>query len=941
MEKCVEHGRTTHDQCPDSALDSIPETGAFERDVHGQQVELIYTQAPASLVAALAVAMLITFGLWRVLEHDYLLLWSGAQVTQTILRLALVYRYRQAPVETRRQAYWFQLYFAGTLVAGSIWGCIGLLFSFSWPVEYQTLVIMGLAGVLAGAISSYAVMLSVYAAFMMPAILIPAPSLIEHGGAMHSNLGLLLVVFSAALMMIARNYNRSVRQTLQLRRENSVLLREMSASNLSLESEINVRLQVENELLRERQLFTDGPVTVFRYSAADGWPIEYVSGTVSQFGYSAAQLMQENTAYTSIVHPGDLQRLQESGFVTASNGSRSRAIDYRIMMPDAGERWVYDFTVPVMDDNGAISHYSGYILDITDRKQLEFDLQQSKERAQLTLHSIADAVITTDVNGQIEYLNPMAEKITGWESAIAKGLPIARVFSLFDDDSRQFIEAPVRECLNSFESVQSCEDGMLQRNDGKQFSVQYSASPIQVDGGALLGVILVLHDVTEARVMERELSYQATHDSLTGLINRAEFEVQLDFAIESVRQVQESHVLFYVDIDKLKVVNETCSLEAGDELICELAHTIQGRLRRSDVLARLGGDEFGVLLKNCTVEGATELAGEILSVVHSQRFSSCDHTFEVNASIGISLIDSDCERVSQAMSEADLACHASKDMGGNRYHVYQDSDQNLTQRRDEMRWVSKLTEAIELDRLVLYYQDIVPVIPDNNAGHHFEILVRMLDAEGGIIPPNKFLPAAERYGLAPSLDRWVVSHSFLWYAERSNSQSAPGPLCMSLNLSGASITDKRFLNFILGGMRYHKIPPEAICFEITETAAISNLEAAIEFMLELKGMGCSFALDDFGSGLSSFAYLKHLPVDYLKIDGNFVKDMETDVLDCAMVRSIHQIGSTIGIKTIAEFVENDQIRKKLADIGVDYAQGYGIAKPAPLADLTTASRQSA
>jgi len=786
-----------------------------------------------------------------------------------------------------------------------------------------------------------ALFLPVYAAFMVPAILLPAQSMVMHGGAMYSNLGLMFIVFAGVLFLIARNYHGSVRKTLLLRRENTALLREMSAANRSLESEMAVRRRAESELLRERQLFTEGPVTVFRWSVAEDWPIEYASGTVSQFGYSAVQLMQDNTPYAGIVHPGDLPRLQEAGFVTGKNGSLSRAIDYRIMKQDGGVSWVYDYTIAVTDDSGEIIHYAGYILDITERKQIEFDLQQSKERVQLTLHSIADAVITTDVNGQIEYLNPGAEKLTGWESAFARGLPIARVFSLFDDASRQAIEEPVRQSLNTCGSVHSSEDRILRRNDGKQFSIQYSASPIRVDDGVVLGVILVCHDVTEARVMEHEISYQATHDALTGLINRAEFEVQLGHSLESACLAHESHVLCCIDIDKLKVINDTCSHEAGDQLICKVASIIQACLRESDIVARLGGDEFGVLLKNCSVEGASELAGKILATIHAQRFTSCGHTFEVHASIGLAPLDTGCERISQIMSQADLACYASKDMGGNRYHVYQASDQSLVRRHEEMRWVTRVAEAIASDRLVLYCQDIVPVVRDETAGRHFEVLVRMLDEQGAIIPPERFLPAAERYNLIASLDRWVVSHSFAWYAEVRAAGTAEPAVTMGINLSGASITDAGFLDYIKDELRHYAVPPAAICFELTETAAIANLDAAAEFFRQLRGMGCRFALDDFGSGLSSFSYLKHLPVDYLKIDGSFVRNMDTDSVDCAMVSSIQQLGRAIGVKTIAEFVENEHIRQKLAEIGVDYAQGYGIARPQPLDSGVLAVRQTA
>jgi len=293
------------------------------------------------------------------------------------------------------------------------------------------------------------------------------------------------------------------------------------------------------------------------------------------------------------------------------------------------------------------------------------------------------------------------------------------------------------------------------------------------------------------------------------------------------------------------------------------------------------------------------------------------------------------------MIEADLACHAAKEAGGNRVHMYHQGDQSLARRHSEMQWVTKLADAIKSDRLVLYCQDIVPVVPDQKSGHHFEVLVRMLDDNGGIIPPDTFLPAAERYNLVSSLDRWVVSHSFAWYSRHCTSTGVSGLDTIAINLSGASVTDSGFLEHIKNEMKNHQVPAGVICFEVTETAAVANIEAAAEFINELKHLGCRFALDDFGSGLSSYTYLKNLPVDYLKIDGSFVRDMETDTIDCAMVSSIHQLARVIGIKTIAEFVENEGIRNKLAEIGVDYAQGYGISRPMPLLEMDVASMRSA
>jgi diguanylate cyclase (GGDEF)-like protein/PAS domain S-box-containing protein len=919
----------------------VQNVSLFEPEMESQRIELVYEQATAALVTALILATLVTLGLWGVADHLQLLLWIGAQSVQTAARLTLVYQYRHATEEQREHVQWAVLFLSGALISGVVWGCLGLVFSYSWPVEYQALAFMSLAGVLAGAISSYAAILSVYIAFMVPAILIPAQTMLMHNSSISHNMGLMLMLFAGVLLVIARNYNKSVIKSLQLREENNALLRETANINVALQAEALNRHQVEGQLLRERQLFTKGPVTVFRCAAEYGWPIEYVSETISHYGYDSNRLIEENTRYSEIIHENDIQRLADSELQTSEDGGRYIGIDYRLVCRNGDVRWVYSYSIPVKNESGELTHYAGYILDITSRKQAEFELEQAREHAQVTLHSIADAVITTDVNGQVEYLNPRAEQLTGWENRIARGLPLSRILSLFNMESRTSLHEPVKQCLHHGEIIKSGSDTSLERNDGELFSVQYSASPILVETGSALGVILIIHDVTEARQMEEKISFQATHDALTGLINRTEFERRLNYAIESSIYANENHVLCYIDVDQLKIVNDTCSHDSGDALIREITGQIQGCMRESDVLARLAGDEFGVLLKNCSTGGAVELVEEMLSTIRELRFSGCGRVFEVTASIGVTVIDAVAGSVSEVMIEADLACHAAKDAGGDRLHIYHSSDQDLARRHSEMRWVSKLTEAIEYDRLVLYFQDIVPVIPDKDTGHHFEVLVRMLDDSGDIIAPDMFLPAAERYNLITSLDRWVVRHSFAWYASRFVIAGIPALDTISINLSGASVTDAGFLEYIKDEMESSSVPPGVICFEITETAAIENIEAATEFIHQLKRLGCRFALDDFGSGLSSFAYLKELPVDYLKIDGSFVKDMATDAVDCAMVNAIYQLASVLGIKTIAEFVENDIILKKLADIGVDYAQGYGISKPLPLRDLDISTTQSA
>jgi len=406
--------------------------------------------------------------------------------------------------------------------------------------------------------------------------------------------------------------------------------------------------------------------------------------------------------------------------------------------------------------------------------------------------------------------------------------------------------------------------------------------------------------------------------------------VQLENAITSAGQSGENHVVCTLDIDQLKVINETCSHEAGDRLLCQIADLLRNTLRDTDIIARLAGDEFGILMKNCTLVSATTVIEEIMVALHALRFANGGRIFEINASIGVAQIRPGYEGATQALSEADLACQAAKESGGNRYHIFHSNDADLQRRQEEMQWVSKVSEAIEADRLVLYCQEIRSLHDQAVQGLHVEVLVRMLGEDGTLITPDKFLPAAERYNLINNLDRWVVSHSLAWYAAFAASGKATGDDILSINLSGLSITDAKVLSHIKAEIGKYGVPPQVLCFEITETAAVSNLSAAGNFIRELRRLGCHFALDDFGSGLSSFAYLKNLPVDYLKIDGAFVRNMDTDEVDFAMVSAIQQLGKVLGTRTIAEFACNEEILCMLRQLGVDYAQGYAIAKPVAL-----------
>lgn len=557
----------------------------------------------------------------------------------------------------------------------------------------------------------------------------------------------------------------------------------------------------------------------------------------------------------------------------------------------------------------------------------EKNLNKEKERAIVTLYSIGDGVITTDVNGNVESLNSVAEKLTGWKYINAKFMPIQKICRFFRDNDHRQIENPVSQSLEKSQVVISNSHSLLMRDDGTEFAIEYTASPI-FENNKINGSVLVFRDVTEMRALSNQLSYQATHDSLTSLINRREFEQRLEQAINSATTEDDHHILCYLDLDQFKVVNDTCGHIAGDELLKLIAVTLRGQVRESDLIARLGGDEFGILLKNCELEKAKIIINTTRKAINDIRFVWDDKSFNIGLSVGIVRINKHSGNLCNVLSAADTSCYVAKDEGRNRFHVYEYNDDTLLKRQGEMQWVHKINHALENNKFILYFQTIESLQPGNKT-IHIEILIRMLNDEGKIIPPMAFIPAAERYDLMTTIDRWVVANT-LKYFKSINKQDLT---LIAINLSAQSLSDDHFLEFITSEIKINNINPSQLCFEITETSAIINLARAMDFISALKDIGCKFALDDFGSGLSSFAYLKNLPVDYLKIDGGFIRDIIEDPMDLAFVESINQIGHVMGIQTIAEFVENDRIFELLKRIGIDYVQGYNLSQPKPLSEF--------
>jgi diguanylate cyclase (GGDEF)-like protein/PAS domain S-box-containing protein len=563
---------------------------------------------------------------------------------------------------------------------------------------------------------------------------------------------------------------------------------------------------------------------------------------------------------------------------------------------------------------------SALVRDVGGRKEPHDDEQRFRLIADT---SPVGLIISDSGAGRIHYANTQAAK-------------------LFECSREQLLEQNLIDVLKASttepdlfdrnypdEQLQSIE---LQLQHGDLIIwVSLNTSMLMLEGVQMQCTAIM--DVTEAYELSNQLSYQAAYDDLTGLVNRREFEDRLQEVIDIARERHSDNVLCYLDLDQFKVINDTCGHMAGDELLRQLARELYRCVRRDDTLARLGGDEFAILLENCSIENAERVADNVREMVQNFRFFWQESVFTIGVSIGLTLIAQEGETISEVLRRADTACYAAKEAGRNRLHVFRFDDRDLEQRHVEMRWVARIQAALDENRFELWYQEIAEIQRDDasgsqTAGDHFEVLLRLRDTDGTLIQPGIFLPAAERYALAVRIDRWVLHALFRWLADNPRNRDRMG-LC-SVNLSGQTLGDETFHQEVIAILEDSDIPADRLCFEITETSAIANLANATRFMQRLQMHGCTFALDDFGSGLSSFAYLKSLPVDFVKIDGLFVKDILSDPVDRAMVKAIIDMAHAMGKKAIAEFVENDAILQELIDLGIDYVQGFGIARPQPL-----------
>ena len=584
-----------------------------------------------------------------------------------------------------------------------------------------------------------------------------------------------------------------------------------------------------------------------------------------------------------------------------------------------------------------------YKKEVEDHKKTEGKFKQAKDTAEqharhaeqqsnflhMTLQSIVDGVITTTIDGYIKSINPMAEQLTGWTESEAIGKPIVQVMHALEEDTHKRIYDTTENIEYKSVLDEPISAILIQNNSNIETPVEYVVAPMRDHEDEIAGIVIIIHDESVQRSLNRQLTFQATHDALTGLINRYEFERRLKNVLATQSVLESVNTLCYIDLDQFKLVNDTCGHTAGDDLLKQITLLLQNTLGSVGTLARLGGDEFALLLENTDTNKAQSVASDLLDVIKNFHFTWDENTFTIGASIGIAPIKKSASSCDEILSNADSACYLAKESGRNRTKVFTEEDDKLLTQQREMHWVSRINHALEENRFQLYFQEIMPLRGHENSFiMHGEILLRMVDKEGDIVSPSNFLPAAERYNMITLIDEWVVEKSIHWLATRKEK------VLISINLSGMSLSNRDFLNFVVSMIKQHKVNPELLCFEITETSAINNLSTAIHFMNVLKKLGCVFALDDFGSGLSSFSYLNSLPVDFLKIDGAFVMDIDKDPMHYAMVKSINEVGQVMGIKTIAEFAASESIIQSLRDVGVDNAQGYAVARPVPLASLT-------
>jgi diguanylate cyclase (GGDEF)-like protein/PAS domain S-box-containing protein len=694
-------------------------------------------------------------------------------------------------------------------------------------------------------------------------------------------------------------------------------------------------LQARDREIREREaLFIDLANTMPEVVVVHRERILFANRVAGELlGMPAEQLV--GRPIVDLVRPA--YRAMTRSAITRRLGGEAVAERMELQLLDGSDSgaWV-EATGSVIDYRGQRAVLT-VARDISYRKSVEATLSRGKQQAQITLESIGEGVITTDASGAIDYLNSAAEKLTGTTRDAALGKRLTEIVKLVDEGDRRDLGDPVLRSLSDRRRVSMGRRAMLlSQASGREISVEVSASPIKGPDDAILGVVVIMHDVSEVRGLTQRMSYQATHDALTGLINRREFERRLEQALASGREEGVSHVMCFLDLDRFKPVNDTCGHIAGDSLLRSIAGLIREKVRESDSVARLGGDEFGLLLIGCPLEKARQIADEVCTVVRDYRFVWQDKIFTLGVSIGLVEIGPESTSIEDILGAADSACYVAKQEGRSRVHVYSARDEASARQRGEIYWLRQIQSALKEDRLELHVQTILALSARSpQGGPSAEVFLRLQDDEGRTAVPRQFLRAAERYHLVGSLDRWVVRTTLA--AIGQGSLRVPEQRSCTINLSSQSLSEEDFLEFVVECLDQTQVAPSQVCFEASEAAVMGNLEHTRRFVSVLHGLGCQFGLDDFGSGVGALASLRDISIDYLKIDGRFTRHLETDQVSRQVVTAITGLARTVGFRVVAEQVETQADFDVLRQMGVDFVQGNFVDRPHRLGEPLAAS----
>ncbi len=692
-----------------------------------------------------------------------------------------------------------------------------------------------------------------------------------------------------------------------------------------IDESIRQRLALESAHERMRIATDSGDVGVWEWDVSAN-TLEWTPQMFKLYGIPATDELLDFQVWVERLNPDDRASVLASVDESVKD-SDNLECEFRILWPDGSIRHLHSFAHVKRDEAGQAVKLVGVTWDVTPLRRLASELAEQHELLRVTMQSIDDAVITVDTQGKITWLNPSAELLTGWSCKKAVGKALDQVYGIVHEISGLPLENSVSECLCTGIRVNRNRDLVLISPEGLEYSVEDSVAPIRDSLGQLLGAVLVCRDVSEQRHLAQVMMHRATHDELTQVFNRSEFETRLRKLISRLQQVSGNHAMMFIDLDQFKLVNDACGHSVGDQLLREMAGMLRQSLREHDILARLGGDEFGVILHDCTVEQARNIAQGICDTMDDFRFNHGARRFRIGASIGLVPLDAQWNSLSAIMKAADTSCYAAKDAGRNRVHVWFDSDHAMRIRRGDMQWAGRLEQSLDDNRFELHVQQLVSLgieAPGLNA----EVLIRLRDDAGELILPSAFLPAAERFHLATRIDRWVLQNTI---EQLSQLPDLSGIELLWINLSGQSIGDRDFQRDALQMLNEAgRDISQRICLEVTETAAVTDIPGAAGFMDELRALQVRTALDDFGAGASSFGYLKSLPVDVLKIDGQFISTIIDDPLAAAAVRCFVDVARVVGLQTVAEHVENAEVLERVRTLGVDFAQGFLLHKPEPI-----------